>query len=181
MSQILRLAANFSRPADNTAYASGDHIANSVTPAAVVPITFPLLPRMGKITGCRAVVTPASGNLVITALDFDLLLFRPAADIPYAAGAFAADNAALVVSAASMRELIGIFSFVNTAWRNPAGALTAGVTGFQAVAPSVRAVYPYNVDDLPSVAIIGVVQAKGAWTPTGVVNRFDFVLDVEAF
>lgn len=176
---ITRLNATFSRPADNTAYQSGDAIANSTTGADVVPLTFTLPnSRQGKLLGARCVVTPASSNLVITALDFDLLIFRPATDIPFAAGSFTADNAQMSITAAAMRELVGVFSFVNTAWRNPLGALTAGVTGFQAVAPATRTSYPFNVGEL-GASLIGVVQAKAAWTPTGVVNRFDFELDCE--
>lgn len=177
---ILQVTATVSRPADNTAYQSGDHIANSTTGSAVVPLTFTLPEhiRQGVITGARAVVTPASSNLVITALDFDLLLFRPVADIPFAAGSFTADNAQMSISAAAMRELIGVLPFVNGAWRNPLGALTAGVTGFQGVLPSGRTRLPFNVGGLTNT-LIGVLQAKGAWTPTGVVNRFDLTLDIE--
>lgn len=173
--------ANFSRPADNNAYGSGDLIGNSLTAADVVPIKFGLPKDLfaGKITGARAVVTPASGNLVITALDFDLLIFKPAANIPFAAGGYPADNAALNVSAAAYRELVGLFTFANGAWRNPAGALTAGVTGFQAVASSLAAGFEFNIEGYPSSELYGLVQAKAAWTPTGVVNRFDFDLCVE--
>lgn len=175
---IARVTATFSRPADNTAYASGDIIANSGTAASVVPLEFAVDPRTGYLTGASCVVTPASGSLVITALDFDLVLFRPASSVPFAAAGYPADNAALAITAASYREIVGVFSFVNNAWRNPAGALTAGATGFQAVAPSVRARYPFNIQSLGR-KLIGVVQAKGAWTPTGIVNQFDFVLDTE--
>lgn len=179
MSTIVRLTANFSRPADNTAYATGDAIANSGTAASVTPLTFTLpADRRGRLTGARCTVTPASGNLVITALDFDLLLFRPAADIPFAAGSYIADNAQMSISAAAMREMIGVFTFANGAWRNPLGALTAGASGWQAVATTTRSNYPFDVGDLGST-ILGVVQAKGSWTPTGIVNRFDFALDFE--
>ncbi len=175
-----RIAANFSRPADNTAYSAGDIIANSGTGSAVVPITFTLDRPSGRITGCRCVVTPASGNLVITALDFDLLLFRPEASIPFAAAGYPADNAALPISAAAMRELVAAFRFSAGAWRNPAGTLVAGITGYQSQAlNSSRAIAPFNVDGLASQSLLGVVQVLAAWTPTGVVNRFDFALDVD--
>lgn len=180
MSNFSRVTGTVSRPADNTAYATGDHIANSTTGSAVVPITF-LLPqtRSGRIIGASAVVTPASGSLVITALDFDLLLFRPDGGVAVGAGNYPADNAALPIPASVFREFIGVFSFVNGAWRNPAGALTAGVTGYQAVAPSGRTSYAFSVPENTGY-LLGLIQAKGAWTPTGVVNRFDFALDVEA-
>ena len=177
---IVQLASTFSRPGDNTAYQSGDAIANSTTGASVVPMTFSLPEeRFGKLLSARCVVTPASGNLVIVALDFDLLLFRPVADIPFAAASFTADNAQMSITAAAMRELVGVFTFANTAWRNPLGALTAGVTGWQAVTATTRTQgYPFNVGSV-GASLVGVVQVKGAWTPTGIVNRFDFTLETE--
>ena len=181
-----RVTATFSRPADNTAYAAGDMIANSTTAASVVPITFTGAAGeaggSGRLTGCRAVVAPASGNLVITALAFDLLIFRPATSIPFAAAGYPADNAALTVSAAAMRELVAVFSFSASAWRSPAGSTSvAGVAGYQAVAlNSARPYAPFDLHGLPTSAdLLGIVQAQAAWTPTGVVNQFDFTLDIE--
>lgn len=175
--QPVVLTANFSRPADNVAYATGDAISNSLTLASVTPLTF-LVPAStnGQLLGCRAVVTPGSGSLVITALDFDLLIFRPVTNIPFAAGSFPADNTAMNITAASFRDLVATFSFVNSAWRNEAGAVTAGVTGTQAVAP-VLANAAFSIAGLSTQSLIGVVQARGAWTPTGVANRFDFALN----
>lgn len=40
--QIHNISANFTRPADTTAYASGDLVANNVTAGSVVPLTFTL-------------------------------------------------------------------------------------------------------------------------------------------
>ena len=181
MGKITKLEATFSRPADNTAYQTGDIIANSTTAASVVPMTFTLpSDRFGRLIGARCVVTPASGTLVITALDFDLLLFRPVTSVPFADAGYPADNAQMSITAAAMRELVGVFSFANGAWRNPLGALTASTSGWQAVAPTTRTLgYGFNVGDVGS-SLIGVVQVKAAWTPTGVINRFDFVLDCES-
>lgn len=178
-----QLATSFTKTADASAYSSGDAIANSTTASAVVPLTFDFSGgyTKGAVWGARAVVTPASGNLVITGLDFDLLLFRPKSGIPFAAGSYAADNAALNVSAAAMRELIGVFSFVNTAWRSPAGSTSAGTSGWQAVAPTGRSKYLFDTSSLTSVGgtLLGLLQAKGTWTPTAVVQVIDIALDVE--
>jgi len=179
-----RVTATFSRPADNTAYAAGDIIANSTTAASVVPIEFAAAMESGgtgRITGCRAVVTPASGNLVITNCSFDLLLFRPETSIPFAAAGYPADNAALTVSAAAMRELVGVFSFSASNWRSPAGSTSvAGVTGYQAVSlNSSRPFAPFDLSSLNVNYLYGIVQAQAAWTPTGIVNQFDFALDIE--
>lgn len=42
----IQAAASFTRPADTTAYASGDLVANSTTAASVTPLSFYPLPRM---------------------------------------------------------------------------------------------------------------------------------------
>ncbi len=176
-----RITATFSNPASAGAYASGDHIANSATGSAVTPMTFSLYPgdyqdTKGCIISAACVVTPASGSLVITALDFDLLLFRPVTSIPFAAGSYPADNAAMDITAAAFRQLIGVFSFSSGNWRNPAGALTAGATGWQRTVSAMAPLMEFDTADTRT--LIGVVQAKGAWTPGAVVNQFDFVLDV---
>lgn len=186
-----RIKANFSTPinpgspSENTAYTAGDHVSNSRTAGSCVPLEFQLSRNSGRITGCRAVVTPEFGNLVIANLDFDLLLFRPEADIPFAAGAYPADNAALLLTAAAFRELVGTFRFSAASWRNPAGTLVAGITGYQSQAlNSTRMVAPFNVTGLsggspPAVCLLGLVQILSAWTPGAAINRFDFALDID--
>jgi hypothetical protein len=174
-----RVTGTFANPSSAGAYAAGDIIANSATAGLVVPIIFTMPRSAGRLTGCRCVVTPASGSLVIAALDFDLLLFRSNTSIPFAAAGYPADNAALNVSAAAFREMVGIFRFVNTAWRNPAGGVTAGITGYQATGPaSTRLSEPFDLSGLAATTILGVVQAQGIWTPGAVINTFDFALDV---
>lgn len=179
-----RVTASFSRPASATQYGAGDIIANSGTANLVVPLTFKLPGKTGRVTGCSCVVTPASGSLVIVALDFNLLLFRPVASVPFAAAGYPADNAAMAITAAAFRECVAKFSFVNGAWTNPAGALTAGATGYQAVIATTSRTYPTfdtrgDYGTAQDDALIGVVQAIGVWNPTGVVNQFDFALDLE--
>jgi hypothetical protein len=173
---MARKTATFSNPASGGAYLSGDIIANSASGASVVPITFTLDHPTGNIHGVSCVVTPASGNLVITALDFDLLLFPSGLSLPFAAAGYPADNAPMAISAAAMREVIGIFPFVATGWRNTLGALTADVTGYQTSVLATRALCAFNTVD--TRALVGVVQAKGTWTPGAVINRFDFALDL---
>lgn len=182
-----RVTATFNRNDEATAgaYTAGDIIANSTTAANVIPLTFSVArPNAsivsGKITAARCVITPASASLVITALDFDLLLFRPTLNIPFAPGSYPADNAALAVTAASFRDLVAVFSFVNTAWRNPAGGVTAGAAGYQSVIVTSGAKRHFNLADTPNATtLIGILQAQAAWTPTHIVNQFDFTLDVE--
>src|SRR3990167_4990419 len=167
--KLIRVAVQVIHDASATAFTVGDSIAS--TPADALRFKVPT--RSGKVLGARAVVTPASASVVITALDFDLILFRPAPGIPFADAAFPADNAACTITAAMYREFIGKFSFLNTAWRNELGALTAGATATQAVAPAPQVPMPYNLDTLAGGAglyLLGLIQVVAAWTPLTVLN-----------
>lgn len=178
------VTAEYARPASATQYDIADLIGNSATAASVVPITFASAARFsngsGRLSGCRGVVTAASGTIVLPA--FDLLIFRPTTDIPFAAGSYPADNAALNVSAAAMQQLVGVFSFAVDAWRNQAGGVTAAGAGIWQ-APKVagnRAFAPFSLDGLgDTVSLLGLMQAQNTWNPGAVVNTFNFTLDLE--
>jgi hypothetical protein len=67
--KILEVSANFTRPADTTAYAAGDLVANSTTAGSVTPMTFrlgygqALVLRQARIRINSATNTNASFNL----------------------------------------------------------------------------------------------------------------------
>lgn len=170
-----RAIATFTRPASATQYTSGDHIANSGTGSLVTPMEFTtVVSPTGMVIEAACTVKPESGDLVITALDFDLLLFAPLADIPFAAGSFPADNAALTLTNSMYHQLVAVLNFSAGNWRNPLGALTAGATGWQ---PSVSAVRPMAMYDSYGLSkLIGVVQAKSAWNPGNIAQAFHFSL-----
>jgi hypothetical protein len=176
-----RVTATYARPADNTAYAIGDIIGNSGTANLVVPISFTVARvagGSGRITGCRCVVTAASGTIVLPA--FDLLLFRPETSIPFAAAGYPADNAALNITSAAMLQMVGVLGFSVTGWRNQAGGATAaGTQIFQAVGFTTRPYAPFNLASCGGQLVLGLLQAQNTWTPTGVINTFDFALDVD--
>ena len=179
-----RLSASYTRAADATgAYADGDMIGNTTTAASVVPITWTLSRASGRITGARCTLAAASGTIVLPA--FDLLLFRPEANLPFAAGSYPADNAALNITAAAMRELVGVLSFTATGWRNQAGANTAaGGHVWQrstfAMGPSGAAFVPFNLTGLAAGNVLrGIMQARSTWNPGNVAQQFDFVLDAD--
>lgn len=176
---VPHLTANFTRPASATQYTAGDHVANSETGASVTPMVFTLPRTSGKVIGARCVIEPASGNLVITAADFDLLLLRPQTNIPFAAGSYPADNAALTLTAAIYREFVGSIRFSAGNWRNPLGALTASTAGYQSSSFATRPYASFNLDGLSTVTLIGLIQVVAAWNPGNVANRFDITLDVE--
>lgn len=171
----MRSSASFTRPASATQYTAGDHIGNSATGSSVTPMTFKMGVPRGALLSAKCVVTPASGNLVITALDFELLLFRPNTDIPFAAGSYPADNAALTLTSSAYGDFVGSFKFNNYDWRNPLGAKAAGATGSQIVTPVNRAVAMFHT--LDTDYLVGVVQVLDAWNPGNVANTFAFTLE----
>lgn len=182
------VADTYTRPSSATQYTAGDIVANSGTAASVVPITFNNVTRTAgsgagaRIVGARCIITPASSNLVITACDIDLLLFRPDTNIPFAAGSYPADNAALTLTAAMYKSLVAVIPFVNGAWRNQLGALTAGTVGCQLAVPSVINPAYADLSDFAVASNItklyGLLQVKDAWNPGAVAQAIDLTLFV---
>lgn len=189
MARILRLTSTIARPADNTAYTAGDEISNSATAGSVVRPTFDLSGfTRGRILRAGVDVTPASSNLVITAFDFSLQIYKTV-DVPAAVG----DNVTHPISAAVRRKVIGDFLFDADAWKNPLGAFTASTSGYQRVPNTLSlplatpqlvhsdgANFDFTGDTLASRELTAVLQVLAAWTPTGIVNTFGIVLDIEA-
>lgn len=176
-----QVTATYTRAADATNYSVGDNIGNSVTAANVVPISFTVARAngtSGRIKGARCTVTAASGTIVLPA--FDLLLFRAEANIPFAAGSYPADNGALNVSSAAMIQLLGVFSFSASAWRNQAGGTSAaGSAVWQAVPlAGSRVDATFNLASYNTQTILGLMQAQNTWSPGNVAQEFDFALDV---
>jgi hypothetical protein len=172
-----RPVATLVRPADATAYAAQDHIANSGTGSAVVPLEFVVggASATGIIAGARCVAKATSGALVTTNFAFDLLLFRPATSIPFAAGSYPADNAALTLTSAAMIQCVGIVSFVAAGWR------TAGLeTGAGHQVKGLASGLSFETFSLMGLGaankLLGVVQAKAAWDPGNVIQTLSFEL-----
>ena len=178
-----RITAQMVRASQATQYSVGDAISNSQTQADVVPITFSNAARFkngsGRIIEARITLTAASGTVVIPA--FDLLLFRPDTDIPFAAAAYAADNTALNISAAAYKQLIGVFAFTDAAWRNQAGGATAagGHLHQRQSALGTISETMFDLDGLNSASILGLMQAQNTWNPGAVAQTFDFALTIE--
>lgn len=177
----------FSIPSSAGAYAVGNEVSNSATAGSVVRGTIDLsMVRKARPVRASIAITPASGNLVIAALDLALLLFKTA-DAPAAVG----DRVALNIPAQTRNKGV-IFTFANTAWTQPTGALTAGTDGFQEKLPAVAIAGSgaiagpifdfFKASDVANIAahqLTVVVQAEGTWTPGAVVNQFDIVFDIE--
>jgi hypothetical protein len=187
--KILRLRSTITRPADNTAYQAGDEISNSATAGSVVRATFDLAGfSRGKILAAEIDLTPASGNAVTTAGDFELMIFRTA-DIPAAVG----DNVTNPITAADRAKSLASFRFDDTGWTGPLGTVAAGTSQHQVVGahlvqplatPVLQALWPtghfFDISDQSTKTFTAVLRALAAWTPTGVINTFGITLVIEA-
>lgn len=196
MGKVLRFMDTFVRPADATQYAAGDEISNHATAGSVVRAKFNLSGySRGRILAASVDITPASGNLVITALNFDLLIFKTA-EAPAAVG----DNVTHPISGATRRKEVGRFLFDDGGWQNPLGAFAASTSGYQSLpaqmqvgiaTPTIASPYEHgawfdftgaNADTGPggtSRELTVVLQALAAWNPGNVANTFGIALDIE--
>ena len=176
-------ATQLVRVQDATTYAIGDILTS--TPSNWISFPNPLRPGAlrGRITGVDCVVECSTGTIALPS--FDLLLFEPASNIPFAPGSVPADNAALNITAAAYRNLIGIFRFADTGWRNNAGGSTAaGTVLIQSASAALQpAGKPYVITDQTGTnanEIRGLIQMQNAFNPGAVGYTIDFVLDVDS-
>jgi len=189
MAKIIRIRSTIVRPADNTAYAAGDEISNHATAGSVVRATFNLAGfNQGKIYTAEIDLTPASGNAITTAGDFELMIFRTA-EAPAAVG----DNVTNPITAAQRANALAIFRFDDTGWVGPLGTVAAGTSQHQVVGahvvqptatPSLQTVWPagdfFDISDQAVKTLTAVLRPLAAWTPTGIVNTFGITLSIEA-
>lgn len=183
-----RIRATIARPADNTAYAAGDEISNHATAGSVVRASFDMIGfTRGRIYAAELDITAASGNVVTTAADFELLLFRYAC-APAAVG----DNVTHPIAAATRALSVAQFRFDDTGYTGPLGTVAAGTSQVQAVmahmvqplaTPVLQApYYPgffFDFTGCTNKSFVAVLRALGAWTPTGIINTFGITLDLE--
>lgn len=144
MSVISTVSASFTRPADTTAYASGDLVANSTTAGSVVPMTFSLAPLAngGMIRRVRICKTGTS----VTSASFRLHLYT-SSSITCANG----DNGAW--STDQSANYVGAFDVtVDKAFTD--GAAGNGVPLSGSEVNFARTTY------------YGLLEARGAYTPT---------------
>ncbi len=191
MGTLLRLRSTIARPADNTAYAAGDEISNSATAGSVVLATFDVSAfRRGRILQAQIDITPASSNVVTTALDLELLIWRTG-EQPAAVG----DNVTNPIAAATRALAVARFRFDDTGWMGPLGTVAAGTSQEQTVMPTVVQPLATNVLDAPvpsriftldglkldsTRTLTATLRALAAWTPLGVANTIGITLDIDA-
>lgn len=178
--------AEITRPADTTQYTANDLITDTTTAASVVPLRFNVCRQdngSGIITGGRIIKSTDT----TTALSLRLWLF---AAQPFAAGGYAADNAALSFTYASMARFVGFIDF--TTWIDAGTpAIAVGVPSRPSMPFSKKYVQDKSdstadqlaVKGVPQVPasrlIYGLLQDKGGYTPASA-EQFRIWLDAQS-
>ena len=145
--QIIEASASLTRPADTTAYASGDLIANSTTAGSVTPLTF-FIPygrglRLAKVNLKRSATS-------VTNASFRLHLYK---DSPTVTNG---DNSAWLSIEAGYQGSVDI---VGT---SPAFSDAAKATGTYVVNSNYAPFFLFTDADQ---FIYGLLEARGAYTP----------------
>lgn len=153
-------SASFSRPADTTAYATGDIVANSTTAGSVTALSFTaarVAPTVGSASGRVRRVKVAKTNTSLTNAQFRVHLYTSTPTI--ASG----DNAAFSTSGAA--------TYIGYALVTMDVAFTDGATGF-----SADVNLPFKLAS--GQIIYGLLEARLAYTPASA-ETFTVTLDVE--
>lgn len=188
MGRLITLRSTVARPADATAYAAGDEVSNHATAGSVVRPTFALNGfSRGLVIAAAIDLTAASGDVVTTAADFELLLFKTA-NVPSAVG----DNVTHPIAAATRTLAVAGFRFDDTGWTGPLGTVATGTSQHQKVMPTIVQPLATNVLHAPHIGhpfefkqgetetLTVVLRALAAWTPGAVVNTIGITLDIDA-
>lgn len=162
--------ASFARPADTTAYAAGDLIANSTTAASVVPLKFNVGSSRGRGRILR--VKMFTDSETVTLATYNLWLFTRDPGVPTNG-----DNGALAI--ASVRYLLGIHAMdlasgaAASATDKMHGFVITGGWGFD-----------LNIEGLADLStgqftLYGLLEADAAYVPASG-EVFEVTLDIES-
>jgi hypothetical protein len=144
-----RVSASFTRPADTTAYASGDLVANNTVANSVTPMTFAISRATGMGGMIRRVRIRKSGTSITNA-SFRLHLYSVSPTQTGGVGAGTGDNAAWSTSGAA--NYVGAFDVtVDKAFTDGAGGNGAPLVGSE---------INFTAD-----TYYGLLEARGAYTP----------------
>jgi hypothetical protein len=141
------LSSSITRPADTTAYASGDLVANSTTAGSVTPFSWPVTTKLGGSGMVRRVRIRKSGTSTTNA-SFRVHLYN-ASPTPSNG-----DNGAWLTNKAD--NYMGYFDVT------VGQAFTDGAAGNGA--PAVGAEVNFDLL-LNTVIVYGLLEARGAYTP----------------
>jgi hypothetical protein len=160
------ISANFTRPADTNAYTSGDLIANNVTAASVVPLTFAAA-RVATGTGRVRRARLKKSNTTVTNGIFRLHLYTT--DPSLSTGIANGDNG---VWSTNNSGYLGYVDLDTTAATAKVFRDSAGVIGVPAVGTEI-------IFKLASGSnIYGLLEARAAYTPT---SAEVFTVDLEVY
>jgi hypothetical protein len=143
---VIAASATLVRPADTTAYASGDLVANSVTAGSVAARSFTTAARIsggnGKVVGAK--IQKSTNSVTNAAFRLHLFTVVPT---------FASNGDNDPISGNVVASAKGYIGYIDI----------AAMTGFSDVA------WGFGTGSLPFVAVaqtlFGVVEARGAYTP----------------
>jgi hypothetical protein len=154
------ISQTLTRPADTTAYASGDLVANSTTAGSVAPLQFDLIPGAGgggaHIKRARIVKT----GVGVTNAAFRVHLYG-ASPVPVTNG----DNGAWAGKKAGYMGSIDVT--VDKVFTDGAGGVSSGDAGI--VATLARG----------ANRVFALLEARGAYTPTSA-EQYTLTLEVDA-
>ena len=159
---IITPSSSFTRPANTTAYADGDLIANSTTAASVTPLEFKLN-DLDRKSGCVGFVRIFKDYQTVTNATFDLLLFTQSPTVTNG------DNGALAVSTA--QYYIGtvacdmssdaVASSTDAAKRFPILSTVSSISYPGLIAFDVER----EAGAIGSLSLYGLLKARAAYTP----------------
>jgi hypothetical protein len=150
----VRITAQFTRPADTTAYAAGDLVANNTTAGSVVPLTFTNAVRSSGDCVRIERVRIEKSSTSLTNASFRLHLFE-ASPTP-TVGDNGVYNNAGVLATNNVLNMVGTFP-VSMTWSGSDGAIGVGVptTGSGATACPTS-----------GTSLFGFLEVTAAYTPT---------------
>lgn len=152
-------SANFTRPADTTAYASGDLVANSTTAGSVSPMQFTVARVAGGSFMLRRVkITKSTTSVTNASFRLHLFLASPATITN-------GDNGAFSVSGVAAGALGRFDVTIDQAYTDGAAGWGVPVTGFD-----------MSIDLSSGLIIYGLLEARAAYTP-GSAEVFTVTLD----
>lgn len=145
VSEMSTPSANFTRPADTTAYAANDAVNNSTSAPTVMTFT-----GMARTTGMGGIIAGATlhvGEKNATAAEFHLWLFDTSPTMNN-------DNAAFAPASGDLANLVGVLIFSPT---NMSDA--TGMRVYQAI----NCPLPYRA---AATGLYGALQTRTAFTPS---------------
>lgn len=187
MGKLVRVTSSFIRLANTTQLTAGDEISNHATAGSVVRPVFDFSGfSRGRLLGAGVGIV-SDGTIVITALNFDMLVWKTA-EIPAAVG----HNVTWPLTGLQRAQAVGRFLFDDGGWQNTLGAYTAGTSAFQycpagypvpLATPTLYAPhgtgFPFEFKGGEAKTLTAGFQVLAALDPGTEADTYNLVLDAE--